>query len=31
MMKMDDGKIMHATVQIGDSPIMVADFNARNE
>ena len=26
MMKMDDGKIMHATVQIGDSTIMVADL-----
>jgi len=26
VMKMDDGKIMHATVQIGDSIIMVADL-----
>lgn len=26
MIKMDEGKIMHATVQIGDSPIMVADL-----
>ena len=26
MMKMDDGKVMHATVQIGNSPIMVADL-----
>jgi PhnB protein len=26
VMKMDDGKIMHATVQIGDSIIMIADL-----